>query len=64
MSYSYCKHCEEGMPKPSIRECLEESQNCPHCGGINKVYYAKDVLATHLEDLEERIQKLEKHNDP
>ena len=56
-NYSYCGTCQAGMSRPTIRECLAESQRCRE-GHANPVYHAQDELAERLQDMWDRVAEL------
>lgn len=60
MAYAYCDHrgCESTVGPPSIREMIEESMMCA-AGHPNPLYHAKNELISFLEDLKDRVERLE-----
>lgn len=55
-AWAYCRKCNEGLRRSTAREVINEAHICPHCGFNNP---PNIDLAEALEDLEERITRLE-----
>jgi hypothetical protein len=60
-AYAYCRKCDAGLDRPTLREAvLGERERCV-CGHVNELSYPKEELAQYLTDFEERLIAVEKH---
>lgn len=56
-NWAYCQTCQAGLNRPTIRECIAESQQCRNLHA-NPVYHAQEELADRLQDMWDRVAEL------
>ena len=62
-AYAYCQVCHASMSEPTLRQALRaEKWSCTRCGTEREPLHTKDEsLLYALEEMLERIQKIEDH---